>query len=238
MRQLTGSKRVVALTAAAFLVTAVSGTALAMMDPGLSSVRSQVIERKVEQSNTTFTSPGVTPEPSATPKPSHDVEFRGMVEAISTTGWTISGRTVLVTAQTEVGTGIDIGSEVKVEGTAQPDGSVEARQIKLVAVNGNDNGNGNGNENENENENENHNSNVNSNENENENENENHNGNVNANNNHNENEGEHEDHNSNVNANSNGNHNGNGDDHGGSGGGNHNENGDDHGGDHGGGSDD
>ncbi|MFN8595415.1 MAG: DUF5666 domain-containing protein [Anaerolineae bacterium] len=233
MRQLTGSKRVIAITSAAFLVAAMSGTALAMMDPGLASVRSQVSEQKVEQRNTTFTSPSVTPEPSATPKPNHEVEFRGTVEAITATGWTVGGRTVLVTSQTEVDSGIDIGSEVKVEGTAQPDGSVEARQIKLVAINSNDNGNGNGNENENENEN--HNGNVNSNENENENEN--HNGNVNANDNHNENDGEHEDNTGNVNANDNGNdhggngnHNENGDDHGGSGGGNHNENGDDHGG--------
>lgn len=234
MARLTGSKRVVAIAAAAFLVTAVSGTALAMLDPGLVSFGTQSAGRQAEQRSSTFQSPAATPERST------EVEIRGTVESMATSGWVIAGRAVIVTGQTELKGSIAIGSQVKVEGRTLPDGSVQAREIHLIAA-GDDNDNGNGNANENEN----HNGNMNSNDND-----DNHgngngndddgNGNVNSNDNGNDDHGNgNEDHNGNMNSNDNGddhggngngNHNDNNDNHGGSGNGNHNDNGDDHGG--------
>jgi len=189
MKRLTGSKQVFAVAGAILLVAAASSSALAMIDSGQTSAPKVQVQRPVKQNAASQAqqSPLPTPEPTSTPgSHGNEVEFRGTVEVIATTGWVIDGRTVQVTGDTMAEIGIDIGSVVKVHAQRQADGSLVASKIELVQNGGGDDGNGNGNENENENENENHNGNVNSND-----------------------DGD-DDHNGNGNMNSNGN----GDDHG------------------------
>jgi hypothetical protein len=148
MKRLTGSKKVFAIASAILLVTAASGTALAMIDQGFGSIRSQQEPRQIQQNASGQAQQ--SPLPTSTPKPQGEVEFRGAVEVIAATGWVIGGRTVQVTGATEIGAGIDIGSEVKVHARVQADGSLLAREIELVDA-GDDDGNSNGNGNENEN---------------------------------------------------------------------------------------
>jgi hypothetical protein len=147
MRHLAGSKQVLAVASAIFLVVAASGTALAMLDPGQTSLRSAPVQRQMQQnvSGQSQQSPLPTPEP-------HDgVSFRGTVEIIAATGWVIGGHTVQVTGDTMVEIGVDVGSLVKVHAQRQADGSLVATQIELIQNGGDDNGNSNENENDNEN---------------------------------------------------------------------------------------
>jgi uncharacterized protein (TIGR03437 family) len=68
-----------------------------------------------------------------------DFEFRGVIESLpDTTGfigdWMVSGRTVTVTADTEIEQDdgqVVVGATVKVEGIVQTDGSVMAQQIEV-----------------------------------------------------------------------------------------------------------
>ncbi len=68
-----------------------------------------------------------------------DFEFRGVIEALpSTTGfigdWMVSGRTVTVTADTEIEQDdgqVVVGATVEVEGLVQTDGSVMAQEIEV-----------------------------------------------------------------------------------------------------------
>jgi hypothetical protein len=62
-----------------------------------------------------------------------EIEFRGMVEAITTEAWTISGRTVSVVAgRTEIKGAIKVGDTVKVHALVGPDGRLTAREIELI----------------------------------------------------------------------------------------------------------
>src|SRR5215471_10482290 len=70
----------------------------------------------------------------------NQVEFTGTVTAAppsGTTGaWTIGGKTVNVDASTEIDQengALAVGATVKVEGTTQADGSVNASQIEVVS---------------------------------------------------------------------------------------------------------
>ena len=150
MKRLTGSKKVFAVAGAVFLVAAASGSALAMIDHGFGSTRSQQVQREIRQNSSGQAQQSPLPAPTNTPE-SHgnEVEFRGTVDVIAATGWVIGGRTVQVTGDTEVGSGVDVGSQVKVHAQVQADGSLWAREIKLVQAGGDD-GHGNGNENEND----------------------------------------------------------------------------------------
>lgn len=130
----------------------------------------------------------------------NQVEFSGLLQAKTADAWTVAGKVVAVTSQTEIKGTLNIGDMVKVHALFGTDGSLTAIEIEALgqvddnsnanindnaneneAVNGNANENENGNDNANENENENTNDNANENENENDNENENENGNDNAN---------------------------------------------------------
>ncbi len=238
MRHLTGSKKVLAVASAIFLVAAASGTALAMLDPGQVSLRSESVQRQIQQNASGQALQSPLPTPTDTPEPHGGVSFRGTVDIIAATGWVIGGRTVQVTGDTLVEVGVDVGSLVKVHAQRQADGSLVATQIELIQNGGDDNSNGNVNENENDNGNVNSNDDHgNSNANENDNENDDHDdGNVNSND-----SGHHDD--GNVNSNDNGSHDGNHEHNGnggheqrgnGNGNGNHTGNGngnDDHGGD-------
>jgi hypothetical protein len=215
MKSLTGSKKVLAVTSAVFLIAAASGTALAMLDPGLGSISSKKIERQVV-TGPKAVRPNASTGAQQSPLPTgtltgmaepqgNEIEFRGTVDVIAATGWVIGGQTVQVTGDTEVKAGVEVGSLVKVHAQRQADGSLWVREIELVQA-GDDNENGNSNDNENENENENHNGNVNSND---DNGNDDHDGNGNVNSN---------DDNDDHDGNSNDDHGGNGnDDHGGNG---------------------
>jgi hypothetical protein len=120
------------------------------------------------------------------------VEFMGALSSMTTESWTIAGRQVTVTPQTEIKGTFSVGDTVKVHARVNADGSLTAIEIEGSAAAGNGNDNLNGNQNDNANEN----ANINSNENENANENSNENDNANENSNDNLNE--------NTNANSNG----------------------------------
>jgi hypothetical protein len=116
-----------------------------------------------------FASPLLTPTPEPTAEPRSEIEFTGPVEAIASDMWVVGGRTLVVTAATEIKPGLAIGTQAKVHAVPQTDGSLWAREIESAAGdvgngngNSNDNGNGNGNGNSND---DNGNGNVNSNDN-------------------------------------------------------------------------
>jgi len=144
------------------------------------------------------------------------IEFTGVISTLAAESWTVSGRLVTITPQTEIKGSFDAGDTVKVHAQVGTNGSLTALEIEAaVAVennndnqNANDNSNENGNTNGNANGNENENSNANDNGNENENSNANANGNENENSNANENGNENENSNANENDNANDNDNG------------------------------
>ena len=196
MNKLSLPKKALAVAGAILLFATVSGTALAMIDPGLRSLSPRPVTEPAAEP--AVAAPAASPAqivpagPASSRSSSSKAEFTGTLEVMAATGWVIGGRTVQVTSATQIGAGVQIGRQVKVHVQVQADGSLLAREIKLIVPAGsNDNGNMNGNGNENEN--------GNSNENENEN------GNGNVNDNENENDDDH----------GNGNHNENDDDHGG-----------------------
>ncbi len=80
------------------------------------------------------------PNPTSTPMPfdtatavaGQNVEFIGTIESFDNGVLVVSGRSVIITAQTEIKFQPQKGLNVKVEGTLQDDGSVLAREIKSV----------------------------------------------------------------------------------------------------------
>ena len=58
-----------------------------------------------------------------------EIEFTGIVEAIGAGSWTVGGRTVIVTVQTEIEPGITVGDEVKVHASPNDSGVLVAREI-------------------------------------------------------------------------------------------------------------
>ncbi|MBL8093896.1 MAG: hypothetical protein JNL73_06970 [Anaerolineales bacterium] len=86
------------------------------------------------------TSTATTPEVSRTPQPGttatavvgQEVEFTGTIESLDGSTLVVSGRRVIITAQTEVKLQPQKGLNVKVHGSLQADGSVVAREIESV----------------------------------------------------------------------------------------------------------
>ncbi len=80
------------------------------------------------------------PNPTSTPLPfdtatavaGQSVEFIGTIESFDNGVLVVSGRSVVITAQTEIKFQPQKGLNVKVEGTLQADGSILAREIKSV----------------------------------------------------------------------------------------------------------
>jgi hypothetical protein len=152
-----------------------------------------------------------------------EIEFTGVVEAISGSTWTIAGRTLAVLEGTEIKDSIAVGDTVKVHAFTAADGALTAREIErsedligdddnendnIGNDNSNDNLNDNGNDNLNDNGNDNLNDNGNDNLNDNGNDNQNDNGNDNQNDNGNDNLNDNGDDNQNDNGNDNQNDNG------------------------------
>lgn len=147
MKRLTRIQKYSAVLGAGLLIAAASGSALAMRmaeERGLQRVEVQPTTRLA-----TFASP--LPAPSEQPQPDmeHEVEFTGTVEAMASDGWVVSGRTVMITAATEIKPGLDIGTLAQVQAVQQADGTLWAREIE-PAVEDNDNGNVNSNDNSND----------------------------------------------------------------------------------------
>ncbi len=73
-----------------------------------------------------------TPAALQTDQPGQAVEFTGMIESFEGGTLVVSGRRVIITAQTEVKFQPQQGLSIKVHGTVQADGSVVAREIESV----------------------------------------------------------------------------------------------------------
>lgn len=73
-----------------------------------------------------------TPEPGVTAVAGQEVEFVGTIESFDGGVLVVSGRKVVITAQTEVKFQPQKGLNVKVHGTVQADGSILAREIESV----------------------------------------------------------------------------------------------------------
>lgn len=63
---------------------------------------------------------------------SNEIEFYGVVEAITPTSWTVSGQQFGVNAQTEIKNVIAVGDRVKVHLIVNNDNSLTAREIELA----------------------------------------------------------------------------------------------------------
>lgn len=123
--------------------TSNANEALAPAAPGLNS---ETQPAEASSSRSTLTSPLSTPMAPSTPKPQDEIEFTDTVEVIAGDLWVVGGRTVAVTAVTEIKPGLTIGTPAKVHAVPQADGSLWAREIEPAGVNDNANGNSNSND--------------------------------------------------------------------------------------------
>ena len=110
-------------------------------------------------------------QPAGSVADDEEIEFTGLVEAIGPDSWTVAGRKLSISSQTEIKGSIEVGDMVKVHAYKSGDGTLSAREIEPVIedeiaeelnenggdigdidddVFGNDNENLNGVENENE----------------------------------------------------------------------------------------
>src|SRR5262245_25615803 len=91
---------------------------------------------------TTASASGVTTAVAYDDDDEGDFEFRGVIEALPNTpgfigDWTVSGRTVHVSAATEIDQEdgkVMVGANVEVEGFVQPDNSVKAAEIEVKSA--------------------------------------------------------------------------------------------------------
>jgi hypothetical protein len=58
-----------------------------------------------------------------------DVEFGGLITSIQPDGWTVSNIPIVVTAHTQIATGLTVGDEVDVHGLTNVQGNVEATSL-------------------------------------------------------------------------------------------------------------
>ncbi len=73
---------------------------------------------------------GETPTP--TPSPQRTVNVSGLLELLDGLRWTIDGRRVIITLDTKIEGVLAPGTRVQIEGTVQPDGSIQAVTIRLL----------------------------------------------------------------------------------------------------------
>lgn len=94
------------------------------------------VERAIQVSNTAGSLRG-------------EMEFVGTVEAINPTSWVVAGRTLALTAATEIKGAISVGSLVKVHAWEDANGGFVLREVELASDDDlNENGNFNGNAND------------------------------------------------------------------------------------------
>lgn len=74
-----------------------------------------------------------TREADSTPG-SEDYEFVGVVSAMGSGSWTIDGKTVTITDQTEIKDSVAVGDTVKVEAQVSLDGTITAKEIGLASA--------------------------------------------------------------------------------------------------------
>ena len=103
MKRLLGNQKFWAVLGAGLLVAAVSGSAFARQ---LNSRNLPRPEARQDIILTTSISPLPAPAVQPTPESENEVEFTGVVEAMAADSWVIDGRTVLVTATTEIKPGL------------------------------------------------------------------------------------------------------------------------------------
>jgi hypothetical protein len=77
---------------------------------------------------------GAAATPGATAVPGAEFEFFGTVTSVAAEAWVVDGRTVRITAQTEIKAGAGLDAFVKVHALPQADGSLVAREIEPEGV--------------------------------------------------------------------------------------------------------
>ncbi len=85
-----------------------------------------VVAREIEVQAPPATPPAVTPPAGAI-----RIELRGRVQSLFQGGFTVAGRTIHVSASTEVDGQVSVGVLVKVEGFVLADGSVQATEVDV-----------------------------------------------------------------------------------------------------------
>ncbi len=83
---------------------------------------SSLVAREIEPAR------GVAGEPGTL------IEFIGAVEAMAADTWTVGGKSVAITAQTEIKDAIAVGDRVKVHALVGADGALTAREIELAGA--------------------------------------------------------------------------------------------------------
>jgi hypothetical protein len=71
-------------------------------------------------------------QPAGSVADDEEIEFTGQVEAISTDSWTVAGRTLSISSQTEIEGSIEVGDLVEVHAYETGDGMLAAREIEPV----------------------------------------------------------------------------------------------------------
>ena len=140
MKRLTRIRNFSAVLGAGLLIATASGSAFARHTSGaVDQPRHEVHQQS-------------TPAPVG--QSSGEVEFQGVVEAMTSDTWIVGGHTVATTAATEIKAGLSTGRLAKVHAIRQADGSLWAREVEPSHevkpsensdqgnVNSNDNGNG------------------------------------------------------------------------------------------------
>jgi hypothetical protein len=117
MKKVTKVQKLGAVLGAGLLMAAVSGSAFAMHATQERETRR--IEVRQE-------------DKSATPASASQMEFTGTVEVMASDMWVVGGRTIRVTAATEIKAGLQIGAQAKVHVAQQADGSLWAREIEAA----------------------------------------------------------------------------------------------------------
>ncbi len=75
---------------------------------------------------------GIGLNPTQSSRPERGAEIRGLIRAMNGNTWTVEGFTVIISDTTEVKGTPMVGSPVKIAGTLQADGSLLAREVKVL----------------------------------------------------------------------------------------------------------
>ncbi len=90
--------------------------------------------------------PTALPATSGAPQAGTEVQFTGLVEAMSPEAWTISGQTARIAPDTQIEDEVKIGDTVEAKALVEADGTLSLSRVKLDddgVINDNANANGN-----------------------------------------------------------------------------------------------